>query len=194
MTLTAHVCGSVIGVMGILSDVSYEWSKNFVAGGVRPTVFAVFFITLVYLLFLNGRTRVFQQTLAVIVGIMSICFLVNPIFVAPPLGDVLKGLVPQVPEATGGRSAFLVIASMVGTTVFSGLFILRGSLVRDAGWTLADYRMQRRDAAISAALMFLCERRRDGCRGRVAARARAAPDQRVGDDRFAGAARGRVRG
>jgi manganese transport protein len=155
VTLTAHVCGSVIGVMGILADVSSQWSRMFVAGGVPPLAFAVFFVTAVYLLFLDGRTRVFQQTLAAIVGVMSICFLLNLYFVAPPAGDIVRGLVPQVPDTTGGRSAFLVIASMVGTTVFSGLFILRGSLVRDAGWTLAHYRTQRRDAAFSAAMMFL---------------------------------------
>lgn len=86
---------------------------------------------------------------------MSVCFLLNLLFVAPPMREVAGGLVPRIPEATGGRRAFLVIASMVGTTVFSGPFILRGSLVRDAGWTLAEYRTQRRDAAFSAAMMFL---------------------------------------
>lgn len=29
VTLTAHVSGSVIGVMGIIADISYEWSKSF---------------------------------------------------------------------------------------------------------------------------------------------------------------------
>lgn len=155
VTLTAHVSGSVIGVMGILSDVCAVWSAQFVTGGIRPLWFALFFVTVVYLLFLDGRTKVFERTLAAIVAVMSICFLLNLFFVAPPAADVLAGLVPAVPEETGGRSPFLVIASMVGTTVFSGLFILRGSLVREAGWTLADLPTQRRDAAFSGLMMFL---------------------------------------
>ncbi|MFO7302518.1 MAG: Nramp family divalent metal transporter [Acidobacteriota bacterium] len=155
VTLTAHVSGSVIGVMGILADVCSVWSARFLEGGIRPIWFALFFVTLVYLLFLDGRTKVFERVLAAIVAVMSICFLLNLFFVAPPAADALRGLVPAVPADTGGRSPFLVIASMVGTTVFSGLFIMRGTLVRDAGWTLADLPVQRRDAAFSGLMMFL---------------------------------------
>lgn len=155
VTLTAHVCGSVIGVMGILSDVCAVWSHTFIEGGIAPIWFALVFVTFVYILFLDGRTKVFEQTLAVIVAVMSICFLANLFFVAPAAGEILRGLVPAVPEDTGGRSPLLVIASMVGTTVFSGLFILRGSLVREAGWTLADLPKQRRDAAFAGLMMFL---------------------------------------
>ncbi|WP_197527458.1 NRAMP family divalent metal transporter [Pirellulimonas nuda] len=61
---------------------------------------------------------------------------------------------PELPEKLGsGR--FLVIALMVGTTVFPGLFILRTTLVKEAGWTLKDLGKQRRDAAVSATLMFV---------------------------------------
>ena len=155
VALTAHVSGSVIGVMGIITDVCHEWSKTFVAGGVPRLAFAIFFIGAVYGLFLDGRMRVFEQTLAVIVAVMAVCFFINVFITAPPLGEVLAGLRPAVPDTGPSESAFLVIASMVGTTVFSGLFILRGSLVLEAGWTLADEGKQRRDAAFSATLMFL---------------------------------------
>jgi Mn2+/Fe2+ NRAMP family transporter len=43
---------------------------------------------------------------------------------------------------------------MVGTTVFSGLFIIRTTLVKEAGWTMEDRRTQNRDAMLSAAMMF----------------------------------------
>ena len=33
VTRTAHICGSVIGVMGIVADVCFGWSKHFVEGG-----------------------------------------------------------------------------------------------------------------------------------------------------------------
>lgn len=155
VTLTAHVCGSVIGVMGILADVCHEWSKSFVDGGVAPLAFAGVFIAAVYALFLDGRMHVFQQTLAVVVAIMTVCFLGNLFITAPPAAEIAKGLVPRLPQTGDERNAFLVIASMVGTTVFSGLFILRGSLVKEAGWTLEDHGLQRRDAAFSASMMFV---------------------------------------
>ena len=44
---------------------------------------------------------------------------------------------------------------MVGTTVFSGLFIIRTTLVKEAGWTVSDTRQQRIDAAVSVAMMFI---------------------------------------
>jgi manganese transport protein len=93
--------------------------------------------------------------LAFVVGIMAICFLINFLILMPPPGEILRGFVPSVPETTPGDSPFLVIASMVGTTVFSGLFILRTTLVKEAGWTLEDLAIQRRDALFSGLLMFV---------------------------------------
>jgi len=155
VTLTAHVCGSVIGVMGIIADVCFEWSKRFVAGGIPSIWFAVFFISIVYFIFLLGRTDLFQKVLAAIVGIMAICFLINFLILTPPLIEIARGMIPGIPETGPDESAFLVMASMVGTTVFSGLFILRTTLVKEAGWTMTDLKIQRRDAAFSGFLMFM---------------------------------------
>jgi len=75
--LTAGVCGSVMGVMGIVADICYEWSKSFVDGGIPPLYFAAFFVSLVYFIFWNGKTQFFERSLAVIVAVMSACFLIN---------------------------------------------------------------------------------------------------------------------
>ncbi len=155
LALTAHVCGSVIGVMGIIADISAEWSKTLIPGGIPSIYFALFFVVLVFLLFLDGRTKFFETVLAVVVAIMSICFLINFLAFTPPLTDILKGLVPGVPETPPGENTFLVIASMVGTTVFSGLFILRTTLVKEANWTMDDFKTQRKDALFSGFMMFL---------------------------------------
>jgi len=45
VALTAGVCGSVMGVMGIVADISYEWSKSFVTGGTAPVYWAAMFGT-----------------------------------------------------------------------------------------------------------------------------------------------------
>ena len=64
---------------------------------------------------------------------------------------------PTVPDAIPGsdKGPWLVIASMVGTTVFSGLFIIRTTLVKEAGWTLEDARTQRNDAVLAVVMMFV---------------------------------------
>ncbi len=155
VALTVNISGSVIGVMGILADVCHVWSLKFVDGGVPRVAFAAFFIALVYALFLSGRTRTFQNCMAVLVAIMSVSFLLNLFVTAPPVAEIAAGLVPRLPDVAEGQNAFLVIASMVGTTVFSGLFILRGGFVRQAGWTIEHLGVQRRDAIFSATMMFV---------------------------------------
>ena len=157
VALTAGVSGSVMGVMGIVAEISSEWSKSFVEGGIGPTWFAALFIALVYFIFWNGRTEFFQRSLAVIVAVMSACFILNFFILMPPPIDIVKGLVPSLPEVPldQGKGPFLVIASMVGTTVFSGLFIIRTTLVKEAGWTIADSRQQRNDAIVSVTMMFI---------------------------------------
>ena len=157
VALTAAVSGSVVGVMGIIADICFEWSKTMVDGGIAPIYFAVFFIALVYYIFWNGKTQFFERSLAVMVAIMGVCFILNFFIMMPPPIDMLKGLIPNLPEvpADRGEGPFLVIAAMVGTTVFSGLFIIRTTLVREAGWTISNIKMQRNDAVVSAFLMFV---------------------------------------
>jgi len=155
--LTTGVSGSVMGVMGIVAEMSYEWSKTFVDGGIAPVYCAAFFIALVYFIFWNGRTQFFERALAVIVAVMAVCFILNFFILMPPPTDIIKGLIPNIPQVAVGetRGPFLLIASMVGTTLFSGLFIIRTTLVKEAGWTMKDDKQQARDALVAVVLMFV---------------------------------------
>lgn len=157
VALTFGVCGSVMGVMGIVADICFEWSKSMVDGGIAPIYFAGFFVSLVYFIFWNGKTQFFERSLAVVVAIMSACFLINFFIMMPPPVDIIKGLIPSIPEVSENaeKGPSLVIASMIGTTVFSGLFIIRTTLVKEAGWTMANYKTQRNDAIFSVSLMFI---------------------------------------
>ena len=157
IALTLGVAGSVMGVMGIVADISSEWSKTVIDGGIAPIWFAAFFSALVFFIFWNGKTQFFERSLAVIVAVMAVCFLLNFFLMMPPPGELFKGLIPSVPEVAPGatKGPWLVIAGMVGTTVFSGLFIIRTTLVKEAGWTLADARTQRNDAILAVVMMFV---------------------------------------
>jgi Mn2+/Fe2+ NRAMP family transporter len=156
VALTAGVSGSVMGVMGIVAEICFEWSKGVVDGGIHPAYFAGFFVSLVYFIFWNGKTQFFERTLAVIVAIMSASFLLNFFIMMPPPMDIVKGLVPGIPSSLGeGDKPLLIIASLVGTTVFSGLFIIRTTLVKEAGWSIKDFKQQRKDAIVSVSLMFI---------------------------------------
>ncbi|MDA9773885.1 Nramp family divalent metal transporter [Saprospiraceae bacterium] len=157
VALTTGVMGSVMGVMGIVADISHVWSRSFIAEGIPATYFALFYVALVYFIFWKGETHFFERALAVVVAIMSACFLANFFILMPPPSEILTGLIPNVPSIPEGegKGPYLVIASMVGTTVFSGLFIIRTTLVKEAGWGIEDSKTQRRDAIVAVVLMFL---------------------------------------
>ncbi len=157
VALTAGVSGSVIGVMGIIADICHEWSKTVITGGISPVLFAGFFISMVYFIFWNGKTKFFERALAVIVAIMAASFILNFFIMMPPPIDILKGMIPSIPYSPEGQGngSLIVIASLVGTTVFSGLFIIRTTLVKEAGWTINDMKKQRNDAIFSVSLMFV---------------------------------------
>jgi Mn2+/Fe2+ NRAMP family transporter len=157
VALTTGVMGSVMGVMGIVADISHVWSESYIDGGIPAIYFAIFYVMLVYFIFWNGETHFFERALVVIVAIMSLCFLINFFILTPPLSDLLSGLIPKLPPITEqqDKGPFLVIASLVGTTVFSGLFIIRTTLVKEAGWGIEDEQTQKRDAIVSVVLMFI---------------------------------------
>ncbi len=159
VALGLTVSGSVMGVMGIVAEVCHEWIKISFQTDLSPVVIASFFIVLVYLIFLKGTTEFFQRALAVIVAIMAGSFILNFFILMPPPLEMIKGMVPNIPAPRGplqqDKGALLVIASMVGTTVFSGLFIIRTTQVKEAGWTGKDLVIQKRDALVSAGLMFV---------------------------------------
>ena len=157
IALTAGVMGSVMGVMGIVADISFVWSKSLVSGGIPAVYFAAFYIVLVYFIFWNGETQFFERALAVIVAVMSACFILNFFLLMPPPSEILSGLIPNIPPTSEeqDKGPFLVLASLVGTTVFSGLFIVRTTLVKEAGWTIEDESTQKKDAIFSVSLMFI---------------------------------------
>lgn len=157
VALGVNVSGSIMGVMGIVADVSAVWMREVFGLSVPTLALAILFSGLVYVLFWVGRMDFFQKALAVMVAIMGAAFVINFIMLMPPVGESLSGLIPRMPEIPAGddRDPFMIVASMVGTTVFSGLFILRTTLVKNAGWGLADLRQQRRDALLSAGMMFV---------------------------------------
>jgi len=146
-----------MGVMGIVAEVCSEWSKIMIEGGIAPIYFAAAFSALVFFIFWNGKTEFFERSLAVIVAIMSACFLVNFFILMPPPVEMLKGLIPAMPEVKpdADKGPFLALAALVGTTVYSGLFIIRTTLVKEAGWTIKDEKTQRNDAVVSVGFMFL---------------------------------------
>ena len=145
---------SSMGVMAIVVQTVQEWSRPLTASGdgFNTILLAALFGALLYAIFLNGRYGFFEKMLAVFVGLMGLSFLLTMFMVIPDPGEVLQGLIPRIPQEA---NAALLIAGMAGTTMGGVLYVVRSILVKEKGWGVDDLKIERRDALISALVMFL---------------------------------------
>jgi manganese transport protein len=145
---------SAMGVMAVVTQAVQEWSRPLTASGagVSPVLLAALFGGLLYVLFWNGQYRFFEKLLALFVALMGVSFMATMFLVAPDPAEILRGLVPRIPSEP---NAALLVAGMVGTTMGGVLYVARSILVKQKGWTVADLRVERRDAFVSALVMFL---------------------------------------
>lgn len=148
---------SLIGIVGITSNIFFEIFKIYWPGMADFQYQAVLIIALVivgvfYLLLLQGSYTFFEKILIIFVSIMGLSFLVSLFLVYPLPVDVVKGLIPSIPEVKGGN---MMVAAFVGTTMAAATFLSRPLFIKGKGWTKTDLAVQKRDAISAAVLIFL---------------------------------------
>jgi len=152
--LMITVCSSIIGVTAIAADVFQEWTSMLSPGGkgLHPAISALVIIALLYYLFWFGKHGVFLRIMSVIVALMGISFIGSMFMVIPSASEIIRGMVPRIPE---GSDAHLILAGLVGTTMATVVVLSRTYLVAEQKWTLKDLKIENRDAIISMVLTFL---------------------------------------
>ncbi len=151
--LMATVIPSVMGVMGIATDVVRQWTSQMTGGtGVPPLVSAALFNAMLLGLFWKGSHRLFLGVMAAIVAVMGVSFFVTMVLVTPSLPELLASIKPAIPS---DGDALLVLAAMIGTTMASVCIVARSYLVAEQQWTLNDLAIENRDAVISLGLTSL---------------------------------------
>ncbi|WP_405224150.1 Nramp family divalent metal transporter [Dokdonia sp. Asnod1-B02] len=148
---------SLMGILGISSNIIYEiLSINFeglLAYKYESVLLiATIIIITFYLLMLVGKYTFFEKVLIIFVTIMGFSFFLSFFFVQPLPADVLKGLVPTIPNVTDGK---MLVAAFVGTTMASATFLSRPLFVKGKGWTISNLKQQKRDAITAAVLIFI---------------------------------------
>ncbi|MBT3384803.1 MAG: Nramp family divalent metal transporter [Prolixibacteraceae bacterium] len=145
---------SCMGVMGIVTQIIQEWSKPFFAdsSGINPVISALVFGALLYYLFWQGKHNFFEKILVIFVTVMGISFIATMFIVIPDPKEMINGLIPRIPKNT---EKLLLAASMVGTTMGAILYVVRSILVQEKGWKSSDLKLEKRDALISAGMMFV---------------------------------------
>jgi manganese transport protein len=90
-----------------------------------------------------------ERVMKIMVGVILTSFLVNLLVVRPDLSAILAGLIPRLPEGlslglpvrteAGVQDSMVLVAGLLGTTFSVAAAFFQGNLVREKGWTLADY-------------------------------------------------------
>ena len=148
---------SLMGILGISSNIIFEiLAVNFegLVNHKYETVLitAIIIIVIFYLLMLVGKYTFFEKILVIFVTLMGMSFVLSLCFVQPLPIDVVKGLIPSIPDVPGGK---MLVAAFVGTTMASATFLSRPLFVKGKGWTIKNLDQQKRDSITAAFLIFI---------------------------------------
>ncbi len=148
---------SLMGILGISSNIIFEiLALNFSGLAayqyISVLIIAIVIIVTFYLLMLVGKYTFFEKILIVFVTLMGLSFLLSLFFVQPLSVDVVKGLIPSIPDVPGGK---MLVAAFVGTTMAAATFLSRPLFVKGKGWTIKNLNQQKKDSITAAILIFI---------------------------------------
>ncbi len=150
--LAVSIVSSVIGVMGVVAEVTMEWvsvktSISFLNGPLISTLF----IALLIGLFWTGKHENFIKAMSIMVGFMAVAFLVTSFMVVKESTNSILEFFPELPL---GDNTGLIVAGMVGTTMAGVCLVSRSILVQEQRWNMNDLKKENKDAMSSMALTF----------------------------------------
>jgi len=143
---------ALIGVMGIVAELTREGIKMATGGFVVNTFWIILFYALMlYLLLWYGRYHTFEKVLTSFVILMGLSFLFVFILVKPSLAAIARGMIPSIPDTPG---AFGLVAAIAGTTCSAAVFVMRSTVVAEKGWNINDLKTEKKDSFVSAFMML----------------------------------------
>ena len=151
--LMVTVITSIMGVMAVVTEVVMEWLRSFTTGsGISTLALASVFLLLLLYLFWTGRHRLFLRFISLMVGVMGIAFVITNFMIVHDPGSIFRGFIPHIPDAGEPQ---IIIAGMVGTTMAAVVLVSRSMVIAEKGWKPSELGLERRDAVISATVLFL---------------------------------------
>lgn len=153
VALFISIVSSIIGIMGVASEVVMEWLIELSGGAFAPSKLAIalFFIALLLALFWTGKHPTFLKIMTVLVSLMALSFVITSLVVLFSPEVSVAELVVEKPRTDNPA---LVIAGLVGTTMAAVVLVSRSILVDEEGWRLTDLRQENQDARLSMVLTF----------------------------------------
>src|SRR5690606_18820152 len=106
-------------------------------------VVITFVDTFLFLYLQRLGMRKMEAFIIALVAIVGACFLLEMIFAQPPLGEIVKGFVPSIPNNT----ALYIAIGIIGATVMPHNLYLHSALVQTR-------KIKRDDTSIKRAIKF----------------------------------------
>ncbi|MFY0654447.1 MAG: Nramp family divalent metal transporter [Cyclobacteriaceae bacterium] len=154
--ITVGQWNSLIGILGISANAIFETLSLFFPAlkdnqYLAVLLIAIIIIAIMYFLLLKGSYTIFEKVLIFFVTLMGLSFVMSFFMVLPNPGDIVKGLVPSIPQVKGGK---MLVAAFVGKTMASATFLSRPLFLQGKGWNKDNLMDQKKDALIAAILIF----------------------------------------
>ncbi len=148
---------SLMGILGISSNIIFEIFSIYYPDLVgyqyeSVLVIAILVIVIFYGFLMVGKYAFFEKILVIFVTFMGFSFLISLFMVYPMPIEVVKGLLPSIPQVEGGK---MLVAAFVGTTMAAATFLSRPLFVKGKGWTIKNLGQQKKDSIIAACLVFI---------------------------------------
>jgi len=150
--LTIGELAALAGITGIITELIQEWLAIVIGVKIGMLPIAAVIIFGSFALLMIGKYSSFEKLLTTLVILMGACFLMSVFLVVPKPAALLSGLMPKIPNAP---NAFIIIASMAGTTCSAMVFVMRSIIVAEKGWNKTHLRQETVDSFVSATVMFV---------------------------------------
>jgi Mn2+/Fe2+ NRAMP family transporter len=151
-----------LGVSHLFGDPEQmaEKTRSLINSGIL-LIFNALIIMLVFSL--KQVYHVLERIMKIMVAVILVSFLANLFIVNPDIGEVLKGLIPHLPDGisiglpsrgeSGVTDPMLLIGALLGTTFSVAAAMYQGNLVREKGWTIKEYDRGIGDAIAGVAVL-----------------------------------------
>ena len=148
---------SLMGILGISANILYEMIAMYFPSAASykyeiVVAIAVVVIAVMYSILLIGKYSIFERVLVIFVSCMGISFVLSLFVVHPLPVEVVRGLLPVIPDVPGGK---MLVAAFVGTTMAAATFLSRPLFIQGKGWSIEDRGQQKKDAIVAAVLVFI---------------------------------------
>jgi NRAMP (natural resistance-associated macrophage protein)-like metal ion transporter len=144
-----NISGGVLGLEAIFGSQSITFDHF------SLNSFSLIIGILAFFLLYVGNYKVFEKALIVLVGLMSVAFLITAMMTKPNLGEIFRGMfIPKFPQ-----DSIMIIVGLIGTTVVPYNLFLHASLVKTKWKSKDDLKYAQNDtliAVIMGGLVSMC--------------------------------------